>query len=132
VGRKGSNGAALRALAEGVSDPRQVALLHEAARITDRLDELDRIIAGKGVLKLMRFRLKDLFSPEEERRVSVEVRFDSVLAEARQQATALRGILTALGVEKVDGAAKPGRSASLGDQIAQARARRQAAAQGSA
>lgn len=82
-------------------------LAEEAARIADRLDELDRIIAGKGVLNLMRFRLQgsgvfDIDEDEgiESRRYVVEVKFDSVLGEARQQAGALRQIFTTLGVGK--------------------------------
>lgn len=90
---------------EGTSDA-TAALAEEAARIADRLDELDRIIAGKGVLDLMRFRLKDLFSDEDDRNVSVEVRFDNVLSEARQQAAALNTLLKTLGLEAAP-AAKP-------------------------
>ena len=70
------------------------ALVLEAARLADRLDELDNIIQGKGVLNLMQFRL-DLPS-EEGGPYSVEVKFQAPLAEARQQATALAAILTKL------------------------------------
>jgi hypothetical protein len=70
--------------------------LVEAARIADRLDDLDLIISGKGVLQLLRFRLSD-----DEGRVA-EVKFDGVLAEARQQASAFKAILAQLGVPKVE------------------------------
>lgn len=40
------------------------ALVLEAARLADRLDELDDIIQGKGVLNLMQFRL-DMESGED-------------------------------------------------------------------
>lgn len=111
-----SQGDDLRGLLASAEDPRQRALLVEAARIADRLDELDRIIAGKGVLKLMRFRLKDLdaaLMTAGECPITVEVKFDSVLAEARQQASTLRGLLQSLGVERVTGAAPEGGGGGL-------------------
>lgn len=123
-----SQGDRLRSLLDSAKDPRQYALLVEAARIADRLDELDRIIAGKGVLNLMRFRLHDLFSDEDERNVSVEVKFDSVLAEARQQASTLRALLQSLGVERVTGAKGKGGGGLLGSLTSNW----QAAAEGSA
>jgi len=65
----------------------------EACRAADRLDELDRVIAGKGVLNLMRFRgVVDGDEPV------VVVKFDGVLGEARQQQNALRQMLITLGV----------------------------------
>ncbi|CAH0233632.1 hypothetical protein SRABI26_02716 [Arthrobacter sp. Bi26] len=70
------------------------ALVLEAARLADRLDELDNIIQGKGVLNLMQFRLD--FPSGEDEPYSVEVKFAAPLAEARQQATALANILTKL------------------------------------
>ena len=101
-----SQGDELRGLLVSATDPRQRALLVESARIADRLDELDRIIAGEGVLNLMRFRLKDLDEAMafEDHPMTVEVKFDNVLAEARQQASTLRGLLQSLGVERVTGA----------------------------
>lgn len=105
LGKRGKK--LFKALApEGASDA-TAALAEEAARIADRLDELDRIIAGKGVLDLMRFRLKDLFSDEDDRNVSVEVRFDNVLSEARQQASALNTLLKTLGLDAAASGAKP-------------------------
>lgn len=63
----------------------------EMCRMVDRLDELDRIIAGKGVLQLMKFRLRDsaiTWDAEGDQHVHVTVGFQSVLTEARlQQAT---------------------------------------------
>lgn len=76
------------------------ALALEAARIADRLDELDSIIAGNGVIELMRFRVPEAFDDDE---TVVEVKFDNVLAEARQQAGALRQILTTIGLSPASG-----------------------------
>lgn len=91
-----STGDKLRGLVTESTDPRTFALIVEAGRIADRLDDLDAVISGRGVLELLRFRLVD-----DEGRVA-EVKFDGVLAEARQQASALRGILAQLGVPKVE------------------------------
>lgn len=135
LGKRGKK--LLKSLAPQGSSDAVAALAMEAARIADRLDELDRIIAGEGVLELMQFRLKDLFSDEDDRNVSVEVRFDNVLSEARQQAGALNTILKTLGLE-VSAPAKPspqgGAAASVGagaagggiDDIAARRAEREA------
>lgn len=61
----------------------------EVCRSADRLDELDRIIAGKGVLNLLRFRMNLPYWDEQgEEHVHIAVGFQSVLSEARgQQAT---------------------------------------------
>lgn len=115
------------ALSPAGEDAARDVLALEAARIMDRLDELDRIIAGKGVLELMRFRLADVFDAEEEKRIRVEVKFDSVLGEARQQANVLRQILVSLGLGKAE-AKQPERKGSPLDEIAKRRAARQSRA----
>ena len=84
------------------------ALVLEAARIADRLDELDNIIQGKGVLNLMQFRLHlDEIDEDGDRNIHVEVKFGAPLAEARQQATAFATILSKLVPPAADAAAKP-------------------------
>lgn len=112
-----STGDKLRALITEKTDARTLGLLVEAARIADRLDDLDAVIAGKGVLELLRFRLVD-----DEGRVA-EVKFDGVLSEARQQATALKGVLAMLGVPKVEAVVE--RRSSI-DQLRDRRAARDA------
>lgn len=67
------------------------ALVLEASRTADRLDELDNIIQGKGVLELMQFRLE--FPEGDDEPFSVEVKFQSVLSEARQQQTAFANLI---------------------------------------
>ena len=84
-------------------DPTQLVQLEEACRAKDRLDELDSIIHGKGVLNLMRFRLHDLFCDEEERNVSVEVKFDSVITQANATANLLKQLLAALRLPDEEG-----------------------------
>jgi len=74
-------------------DPARNALVLESARIADRLDELDSIIQGKGVLNLMQFRVLDKEVDDADMNIVVEVKFQSVLAEAKSQAVALAGIL---------------------------------------
>jgi hypothetical protein len=71
------------------------ALAVEAARSADRLDELDNIIQGKGVLNLMIFRLDMDSSKDGE--YNVEVKFQNVLSEARQQQATFANLL-----EKID------------------------------
>jgi len=95
LGERGSE--LWRGLADGVTDVARLALITEAARLADRLDELDNIIQGKGVLNLMQFRVIDKEVTDTDLNINVEVKFQNVLSEARQQATAFAGILRALG-----------------------------------
>lgn len=88
------------------------ALIDELARTADRLDELDSIIQGKGVLNLMQFRV-DAVRDEEggDRNVNVEVKFNAVLAEARQQSASLAGLVKSLEAvkgKKESAPARPG------------------------
>lgn len=85
---------------KNTDEPRK-ALALEAARTADRLDELDSVIQGKGVLRLMQFRVLDKEVDYDMENVSleIEVKFQSVLTEARMQATAFTGLLKALGTE---------------------------------
>lgn len=66
------------------------ALIREAARMLDRLNDIDDIIDGKGVLELLHFRLRT-----DDGDVA-EVIFDKVLAEARQQQVAFAGLVRAI------------------------------------
>jgi hypothetical protein len=61
----------------------------EICRSADRLDELDRVVAGKGVLQLMQFRLDDIdWDGAGDQHVHIKVSIQGVLTEARlQQAT---------------------------------------------
>lgn len=67
------------------------ALALEIARTADRLDEMDNIIQGKGVLNLMQFRLTELPSEDGDPYV-VEVKFNAVMSEAK----GLQGSLVSL------------------------------------
>ncbi|HWJ09058.1 MAG TPA: hypothetical protein VNS46_06745 [Nocardioides sp.] len=118
----------------------EVGTLHgelalEACRMADRLDELDRIVAGKGVLQLMKFRLDpDWWDGDGNQHVHVKVGFQSVLAEARQQQATFKALLVEL-AELAEGtpAAPTGQPAepppmSGLDQLAARRAEREQAA----
>ena len=94
-------------------------LILEAARIVDRLGDLDDVIEGGGVLELLRFRLRD-----EEGRVA-EVKFDAVLSEARQQQTTLSNLMKTI-LPNLDPAAGMAKERDLLDEIAQRRASRRA------
>lgn len=76
-------------------DPAQRVQLEEACRAKDRLDEFDSIIHGKGVLNLMRFRLQ-VDELLDDPRAVVEVRFDSVIAQANATANLMKQLLAAL------------------------------------
>lgn len=76
------------------------ALAVEACRIADRLDGLDRVIQGKGVLNLMHFR--SLFDLDDDDKRHFEMKVDGVFAEARQQANILRQIVAGLPVRGDD------------------------------
>lgn len=83
----GSRGRELwRQMRTAMPGPMQVALLLEACRIADRLDTLDRQLHGDAWL---RFR-------HHESDVEVTVYVDRVLAEAREQAAAFRGLVAEL------------------------------------
>lgn len=121
LGERGS--AIFQALAKGVSDPARIALITEAARTADRLDELDNIIQGKGVLSLMQFRLD--FPREDGEPFTVEVRFQNVLAEARQQTLAFANVLKTLGLDSTAAPAAPVAAPKTGkDMLEQKRAER--------
>lgn len=101
---------------ECAADPAVDALVTEACRIVDRLEQIDAIVAGKAQwIELMHFRLRN---GGEQR---VEVTLDGVLSEARQQANALRGIIAQLGAGKA-GAVK--KETPVGDPIDEIAARR--------
>lgn len=77
----------------------------EACRMADRLEELDRVIAGKGVLNLMSFRLNlDLVDEATgDRNINVKVEFSGVLTEGRLQQDGFKKILAELGATRVKG-----------------------------
>lgn len=85
-------------------DPLRRVLLIEACRMADRLDVLDRQLHGEAWL---RFR-------HDESGAEVTVYVDRVLAEAREQATALKGLV----VELLKTAGKPAAQAKGGGKLA--------------
>lgn len=80
-------------LAPESADASQKAIALEAARMADRLDALDGVIAGKGVVELMHFRVRHAVN--EEGVVTVDLVIDAALSEARQLATAFERVLRA-------------------------------------
>lgn len=95
------------------------AIALEACRAADRLDELDNIIQGKGVLNLMQFRVLNREKSDDDLNINVKVEFSSVLAEARQQQLALRQLLaSALVSAPAKPAEKPETKGSALDELA--------------
>lgn len=113
-------------------DPAQLVMLEECCRSADRLDELDRIIQGKGVLNLMRFRhMVGSGDGSPDSPITVEVKFDHVLGEARQQQNVLKQLLVSLRLPDQSTGAKPQRRGARGvykptpvDDVAAMRGRR--------
>jgi len=73
--------------AAGELGPAQKVLLEEACRITDRLDRLDQVLRSREDEAWLTFSANG---------AEVRVVVDGVLAEARQQASALRGLVVEL------------------------------------
>lgn len=94
LGERGS--AIYQSRAMGLTDPAQLAIVTEAARTADRLDELDNIIQGKGVLNLMQFRVLSHEVTDDSREINVEVKFGAPLAEARQQQSTFSALVRTL------------------------------------
>lgn len=97
-------------------------LVLEACRIADRLDGLNEVIEGKGVLRLMHFR--HLITGDESK---IEMTVDAVLMEAREQAGALRQIVNQLKLGQASGK-QTGKRSALDDLAAKRDDRRSAAA----
>ena len=84
--------------------PEQLVQLEEACRAKDRLDEFDRIIQGKGVLELMRFRTQgDYWDDDGDRHVTIAVKFDAVISQANATANQMKQMLAALRLPDEDG-----------------------------
>lgn len=124
LGDRGSE--LFRNLIAGVSQYGRFALIVEAARLADRLDELDNVIQGKGVLNLMQFRLD--FPEGDDEPFVVEVKFQNVLSEARQQQNAFRQIISDLNRSNEPAAVvEPEKTqpATVEDELARRRAARE-------
>lgn len=118
-----------QSLAVGVTDVARIALITESARLADRLDELDSIIQGKGVLNLMQFRVIDSLVTDDSLDINVEVKFQNVLAEARQQTMAFSAVLSKLGLEGA-AAAAPVEAPKTGKDMLDQRRKERAARSG--
>jgi hypothetical protein len=74
--------------------PAVLVLAEEAARIADRLDRLAEQLDGRAWLRM---RTQDIAAGMDSRTVTVKVIFAAALAESRQQALTLKGILAEVG-----------------------------------
>jgi hypothetical protein len=86
-------------------DAAQTLILEEICRIADRLEGLNDIIDGKGVLQLMHFRVPGTMN--EEGLVTVNLTVDGVLSEARQQANVMKQLIVSLRLPEADSGKKP-------------------------
>lgn len=123
----GERGAAIYAQFYDANDAARSAVALEAARTADRLDDMDAIIQGRGLLNLLMFRVVDKEITEDYTDLNVEVKFGSVVGEARQLGIALSGLIKSLAPKEsapavpVPAAAKTGK-----DMLAARRAERAA------
>lgn len=82
-------------------------ILEEACRLKDRLDGLNDVILGKGVINLMHLRIPHALELDDTGTVQVTMTVDNVLSEARQQANVLKQLLTALRLPDEESGKKP-------------------------
>ena len=89
-------------------DAVQVVTLTEACRLKDRLDDMDEIIQGKGVLELLRFRRMDQGGcGHDDEPVTIQVKFDDVISRANATANQMKQMLAALRLADVETGARP-------------------------
>lgn len=105
-------------------EPAARVLIEEACRIADRLDKLDRLLTGEADDWLGIVESKG--DPDRQ-----ELVINAPLAEARQQATALKQLLAELRQAAGSAGMKPAEEGDVLDQLAAKRARRRADAAGS-
>ena len=82
-------------------------ILEEACRMKDRLDGLNDVIQGKGVINLMHLRIPHALEEGDDGTVQVTMTVDNVLSEARQQANVLKQLITALRLPDEQSGKKP-------------------------
>lgn len=105
------------------NDPAALTLIDEAGRITDRLDELDRILSRNPASWL------DVLDTDSDG-APVKLIINAPLAEARQQALALKQIFTELRQMRAQANADPDEGGGEEDELAARRAARLANAAG--
>lgn len=97
-------------------DGAQRVQLTEACRAKDRLDEMDRIIHGKGVLELMRFRTDAFYDDGDDRNINVTVKFDAIIERANTTANTMKQLLAALRLPDGQTGARPQQRGPRGAQ----------------
>lgn len=113
----GPRGQALWDAVAPTCDTARRVLLDEACRLADRLDGLDRVLAGDvdTWATIRNGRGEDM---------PAEIVVNSAMSEARMTATALRQIITELSPAAGDDAAQPAKGGSVSDDLARRRRER--------
>ena len=88
-------------------DAVQLVQLTEACRQKDRLDEMDDVIRGKGVLNLLRCRLHELDAMAENPEATVIVKFDGIIEKANSTANQMKQLLAAMRLPDAETNARP-------------------------
>lgn len=99
--------------------PAEKVTVEEMCRIKDRLDQLNDIIAGKGVLQLMHFRSMIDAAEDDDRSVTMTV--DGVLSESRQQANIFKQLHASLRIPDAEGKKPQQRGGARGSYSATAK-----------
>lgn len=120
----GKRGSELRSALLSMKEynPAESVLVDEACRMADRLEELDGIIHGKGVINLMHLR----HMGQDESKITMTV--DAVMAECRQLQLAFQRVVASL---KLESGAVSAVEVDLSDDLARKRANRISRATGS-
>lgn len=101
--------------AEHELDAVQVVQLTEACRQKDRLDDLDRMIRGKGVLNLMRLRL-DIDDMVMDPEATITIKMDGVLDKANSTANTMKQLLAAMRLPDAETGRRPIKRPARGAQ----------------
>lgn len=118
-----------RSLATVSMSTAERAVLLEACRTKDRLDDMDSIIKGKGLLELLHLRRLDKAGDgSEEAPVVIFLKFDDVVGKANTLAGTLSRLLRSLVDAPGQVSAAPVAVGSAVDEFAQRRAHRRAGA----
>lgn len=100
--------------------PGETVTVEEMCRIKDRLDQLNDVIAGKGVLQLMHFRSMIDSSDDDNRDITLTV--DNALSESRQQANMFKQLFASLRLPDAEGKKPQQRGGARGSYSPTARA----------
>lgn len=96
-------------------DAVQLVQLTEACRMKDRLDDMDRVIQGKGVLNLMQLRL-EIDGMLEDPAATITIQVAPVIDKANSTANTMKQLLAAMRLPDLATGQRPQRRGARGAQ----------------